>query len=137
MAVHQPPWTLPTRKAEEPVLRVYNSLTRTKTEFVATNGRLVKWYNCGPTVYDASHMGHARNYVTQDILRRIMTDYFGYDVHFVMNITDIDDKIIKRGRETHLIAKFRSETTSLSPELVEQIQGAWVVARRGRRGQHS
>lgn len=72
----------------------------------------MKWYNCGPTVYDASHMGHARyapgrdscntwaemntvrrNYVTQDILRRIMTDYFGYDVHFVMNITDIDDKV--------------------------------------------
>ena len=87
-------------------------------EFVPSDGNHVKWYNCGPTVYDASHMGHARcvasslysflsktdlesaccfgddrNYVTQDILRRIMTDYFGYDVHFVMNITDIDDKV--------------------------------------------
>jgi cysteinyl-tRNA synthetase len=38
-------------------------------------------------------MGHARNYVTQDILRRILSDYFGYDIHFVMNITDIDDKV--------------------------------------------
>ena len=81
-----------------------------KTEFVPRDGRVVKWYNCGPTVYDASHMGHARyvwtspgiaftyltkprNYVTQDILRRIISDYFGYDVHFVMNITDIDDKV--------------------------------------------
>lgn len=85
------------------------SLIVIQNEFVPLNGRHVKWYNCGPTVYDASHMGHARwvipisawlrqltvnrNYVTQDILRRIMTDYFGYDVHFVMNVTDIDDKV--------------------------------------------
>lgn len=62
MAIQQPKWALPQRQAEEPVLKVYNSLTRTKTEFVANNGRHVKWYNCGPTVYDASHMGHARMY---------------------------------------------------------------------------
>ena len=51
---------------------------------------------CGPTVYDSSHMGHARTYLGMDILRRVMMDYFNYDVQFVMNITDIDDKIIKR-----------------------------------------
>ncbi|KHJ81502.1 hypothetical protein OESDEN_18812 [Oesophagostomum dentatum] len=56
----------------------------------------VKWYICGPTVYDSSHMGHARAYLSMDILRRVMTSYFGYDVQYVMNITDIDDKIIKR-----------------------------------------
>lgn len=56
----------------------------------------VKWYICGPTVYDSSHMGHARAYLSFDILRRVMQHYFGYDVHYVMNITDIDDKIIKR-----------------------------------------
>ncbi|KAH9946950.1 cysteinyl-tRNA synthetase [Amylocystis lapponica] len=127
MAVQQPPWSLPTRTADEPVLKVYNSLTRTKTEFVARDGRHVKWYNCGPTVYDASHMGHARNYVTQDVLRRIMSDYFGYDVHFVMNITDIDDKIILRARQTHLVDKFRDETTSLSRELLEQLHDAWAA----------
>lgn len=83
---------------------------RLQNEFIPNEGRRIKWYNCGPTVYDAAHMGHARyalcrentnqniyfvsrNYVTQDILRRIMSDYFGYDVHFVMNITDIDDKV--------------------------------------------
>ncbi|KAI1795517.1 cysteinyl-tRNA synthetase [Ganoderma leucocontextum] len=126
MAVQQPPWSLPTQKDPEPVLKVYNSLTRTKTEFVAIEGHHVKWYNCGPTVYDASHMGHARNYVTQDILRRIMTDYFKYDVHFVMNITDIDDKIILRARHNHLISKLVSETTALTPDLIGEITTAWT-----------
>ncbi|PPQ66330.1 hypothetical protein CVT26_011161 [Gymnopilus dilepis] len=125
MSVQQPAWSLPQKQTEEPVLRLYNSLTRTKTEFVPVNGRRVKWYNCGPTVYDASHMGHARNYVTQDILRRIMTDYFGYDVHFVMNITDIDDKIIERARQNHLLEKFIAETTSLTPALIERVEDAW------------
>ena len=60
----------------------------------------ITWYQCGPTVYDDSHMGHARNYVSFDIIRRIMTDYFGYDVRQVMNITDIDDKIIRKSNET-------------------------------------
>ncbi|KAI0743951.1 tRNA synthetases class I (C) catalytic domain-containing protein [Daedaleopsis nitida] len=126
MAVQQPPWSLPTQKDTEPVLKVYNSLTRTKTEFVPIVGRHVKWYNCGPTVYDSSHMGHARNYVTQDILRRIMTDYFGYDVHFVMNITDIDDKIILRARHNHLVSELRSETSALTKELLEEVLAAWV-----------
>ena len=54
---------------------------------------------CGPTVYDNSHMGHAKSYVQFDILRRIMTDYFGYKINLCMNITDIDDKIINRSNE--------------------------------------
>ena len=53
----------------------------------------VSWYVCGPTVYDHSHLGHARNYVSTDIIRRIMIHYFGYKVKFVMNITDVDDKV--------------------------------------------
>lgn len=53
-------------------------------------------YMCGPTVYTSTHMGHARTYLSFDILRRIMTKYFGYDVLMVMNITDVDDKIIVR-----------------------------------------
>ncbi|KAH9858884.1 tRNA synthetases class I (C) catalytic domain-containing protein [Lenzites betulinus] len=126
MAVQQPPWSLPTQKSPEPTLKVYNSLTRTKTEFVPINGRHVKWYNCGPTVYDASHMGHARNYVTQDVLRRIMTDYFGYQVHFVMNITDIDDKIIIGARHKHLVSNLHSETTGLTQALVDQVVDAWI-----------
>ena len=57
------------------------------------DGKQVKWYSCGPTVYDASHMGHARSYISFDILRRVMTDYFGYNILYCMNITDIDDKV--------------------------------------------
>ncbi|KLO15365.1 cysteinyl-tRNA synthetase [Schizopora paradoxa] len=125
MATQQPPWSQPTRQSEEPKLKVYNSLTKSKDEFIPKNGRHVKWYNCGPTVYDASHMGHARNYVTQDIIRRILVDYFGYDVHFVMNITDIDDKIINRSRESHLLNEFRGQTHVLSQELVSDVQNAW------------
>ncbi|KAH0828153.1 cysteine-tRNA ligase [Lanmaoa asiatica] len=125
MSVQRPAWNVPTRQIEEPVLKVYNSLTKTKTEFIPRNGRLVKWYNCGPTVYDASHMGHARNYITQDILRRIVSDYFGYDVHFVMNITDIDDKIILRARQNYLFDNFRTQTSSLTPDLVVKVQDAW------------
>lgn len=53
----------------------------------------VSWYACGPTVYDHSHLGHARNYVSTDIIRRILRDYFSYEVKFVMNITDVDDKV--------------------------------------------
>ena len=54
---------------------------------------------CGPTVYDDSHLGHAKTYICSDILRRLMTDYFGYNINLCMNITDIDDKIINRANE--------------------------------------
>ena len=64
-----------------------------------TNSDKVTWYMCGPTVYDHSHMGHAKTYVQQDIMRRLMSDYFGYNVKLCMNITDIDDKIIIRSNE--------------------------------------
>lgn len=57
------------------------------------------WYACGPTVYDDSHLGHARTYINTDIIRRILTDYFKYEIHFAMGMTDIDDKIIKRAEE--------------------------------------
>ena len=60
---------------------------------------LVTWYMCGPTVYDHSHMGHAKTYICMDIMRRLLTDYFGYNVKLCMNITDIDDKIIMRANE--------------------------------------
>jgi cysteinyl-tRNA synthetase len=93
----QPPWERPQLASgvDLPSLRIYNSLTRQKNEFIPVDsaGKAVSWYACGPTVYDDSHLGHARNYVSTDILRRIMRDYFGFKLHFVMNITDVDDKI--------------------------------------------
>jgi len=95
-------------------LRVYNSMTRTCTPFVPMAGKRVLWYMCGPTVYDSAHLGHARTYLSFDILRRILTKYFHYDVLLVMNITDVDDKIIKRANENgvgfrELAAQYESE----------------------------
>jgi cysteinyl-tRNA synthetase len=60
-------------------------------------------------VYEDAHLGHAKNYVSTDIIRRIMKDYFGFHVKFVMNTTDIDDKIILRARQQHLLARFMQE----------------------------
>ncbi|XP_064401843.1 cysteine--tRNA ligase, cytoplasmic-like [Halichondria panicea] len=104
------------------VLKVYNSLTRRKEEFVPLSGRRVTWYSCGPTVYDASHMGHARSYITFDILRRVISNYFNYDVFYVMNITDVDDKIIRRGRRNHLLAQYTpSSLESLRDDLTQAL----------------
>ncbi|XP_023315626.1 cysteine--tRNA ligase, cytoplasmic isoform X2 [Trichogramma pretiosum] len=108
----QPAWNPPERK-NVPVLKLYNSLTRQKEEFVPQYGNRVLWYSCGPTVYDASHMGHARSYISFDIMRRILQEYFNYDVLYVMNITDIDDKIIKRARQNHLYDTYINENNSL------------------------
>lgn len=102
----QPEWIKP-KGSERAKLKLYNSLTRSNTEFIPMNDNRVTWYSCGPTVYDASHMGHARNYVTIDITRRLLEDYFGYNVMFVQNVTDIDDKIIVRGRQGYLFDKFK------------------------------
>jgi len=74
-------------------LHIYNSLTKEKDLFVVENN-LVKLYICGPTVYDKSHLGHARVYVIFDIIRNILENVFGYNVLYQMNITDIDDKIL-------------------------------------------
>ena len=92
----QPAWTPPSpHGAPLPPLRIYNSLTKEKSLFVPIDpsGREITWYCCGPTVYDAGHLGHARNYVTTDILRRILRDYFEFEVKFVQNVTDVDDKV--------------------------------------------
>lgn len=87
-------------------LKVHNSLehgTPGPVPFTPKEEGKVAWYACGPTVYDHSHLGHARNYVSTDIIRRIMRDYFGFKVKFVMNITDIDDKIILKARRQRLL----------------------------------
>lgn len=95
--------------AEEVQLKLFNSITRKKELFIPQDGMNITWYSCGPTVYDASHMGHARSYMSFDILRRVLRDYFGYGITYVMNITDIDDKIIKRARQNYLYEKYSTE----------------------------
>ncbi|XP_008295614.1 cysteine--tRNA ligase, cytoplasmic isoform X1 [Stegastes partitus] len=104
----QPPWS-PPAGTDVPQLRLYNSLTRAKEPFVPQKGNKVTWYCCGPTVYDASHMGHARSYISFDILRRTLKDYFKYDVFYCINITDIDDKIIKRARQNYLLEQYKEK----------------------------
>nr|CAG4641519.1 EOG090X02DZ [Eurycercus lamellatus] len=94
-------------------LKIYNSLTRKKEVFQPLDGMNITWYSCGPTVYDASHMGHARSYISFDILRRVLKDYFGYDITYVMNITDIDDKIIKRARQNYLYENYAGQQRDL------------------------
>lgn len=122
--VVQPKWHKPaTPVGEKPVLKIYNSLTRAKEEFVPLSHNHITWYCCGPTVYNHAHMGHARNYVCSDICRRILQNYFGYNVNFVQNVTDIDDKIIVAARQQYLfeekIAKVYTEKT---PELLESVK---------------
>ncbi|XP_037347156.2 cysteine--tRNA ligase, cytoplasmic isoform X1 [Pungitius pungitius] len=104
----QPPWS-PPAGTDVPSLHLYNSLTRAKEPFVPQRGNRVTWYCCGPTVYDASHMGHARSYISFDILRRVLKDYFKYDVLYCINITDIDDKIIRRARQNHLLDQYKKK----------------------------
>uniref|UniRef100_A0A182SNQ8 Cysteine--tRNA ligase, cytoplasmic n=1 Tax=Anopheles maculatus TaxID=74869 RepID=A0A182SNQ8_9DIPT len=111
----QPTWQAPEEKPG-PKLYLYNSLTRRKEPFVPRDGRNVHWYSCGPTVYDASHMGHARSYISFDILRRVLSDYFGYNVLYVMNITDIDDKIIKRARQNYLYEQYLQQAKDMPLE---------------------
>ncbi|KAK0937052.1 cysteinyl-tRNA synthetase [Friedmanniomyces endolithicus] len=124
MATAQPRWQPPPEPSESmrarlPQLSVYNSLTRSKTPFVPLDaeGRKVGWYACGPTVYDDSHLGHARNYVSTDIIRRILSDYFKFHVTFVMNITDVDDKIILAARQQHLLSQWLAKHASVDSEV--------------------
>ncbi|QRN83246.1 cysteine--tRNA ligase [Chloroflexota bacterium] len=79
-------------------LRVYNTLTRDKSAFETIEPRKVRMYVCGVTVYDSAHVGHAMSALVFDIVRRYLT-YKGYDVHYVMNFTDVDDKIINRANQ--------------------------------------
>ncbi|XP_043308046.1 cysteine--tRNA ligase, cytoplasmic isoform X2 [Cervus canadensis] len=118
----QPEWS-PPAGSEPCQLRLYNSLTRRKDVFVPQDGRRVTWYCCGPTVYDASHMGHARSYISFDILRRVLRDYFKFDVFYCMNITDIDDKIIKRARQNHLFERYQG-TQPQAAQLLEDVRAA-------------
>jgi len=80
-------------------LHVYNTLTRRKEPFETIEPGKVRMYVCGPTVYDKAHVGHAMSAIVFDVVRRYL-QYRGYEVIHVMNFTDVDDKIIKRGHET-------------------------------------
>ncbi|HEY5517520.1 MAG TPA: cysteine--tRNA ligase [Coriobacteriia bacterium] len=79
-------------------LRVYNTMARAKQEFVPREAGRISIYTCGPTVYNHIHIGNARTFLSFDVIRRYL-EYRGFDVKFVQNVTDVDDKIINRANE--------------------------------------
>ncbi|KAJ1668547.1 cysteinyl-tRNA synthetase [Coemansia sp. RSA 1813] len=119
------PWTQPESTHPQTGLVVSNSLTKSKVPFIPKDGNKVSWYGCGPTVYDASHMGHACSYMSFDIIRRIMEDYLNYDLNVVMNITDIDDKIILRARQKHLLQRYQDQKDGLSEQAIQDVESAF------------
>ena len=85
-------------------MKIYNTLTRKKEEFIPINKNEVKMYSCGPTVYDYFHIGNARPFIIFDTMRRYL-EYRGYNVKFVQNFTDIDDKMIARANREGITVK--------------------------------
>ncbi len=118
-------------------LKIYNTLTGKKDEFVPLEAGKIGIYVCGPTVYDTSHIGHARSVVIFDVVFRWL-QASGYDVCYVRNFTDVDDKIIRRANETgkdsveiseKYIREFHNEMDALNvlrptmePKATEHIQ---------------
>ena len=89
-------------------MKLYNTLTRKKEEFVPVEEGKVRMYVCGPTVYNYIHIGNARPMIVFDTVRRYF-EYKGYDVNYVSNFTDVDDKIIKKANEEGVDASVISE----------------------------
>ncbi|MBN8725762.1 MAG: cysteine--tRNA ligase [Acidobacteria bacterium] len=111
------------------MLKLFNTLSRQQEEFQPQENNLVKMYNCGPTVYDFAHIGNFRTFLFVDVLRRYLK-YKGYQLLHVMNITDIDDKTIKRANERGLslqehtkefTSKFLEDFDTLAAERPEKI----------------
>lgn len=90
------------------MLTIYNTFNRKKEEFISIKPNKVKMYICGPTVYDYFHIGNARSFIMADILRRYL-EYRGFNVKYVMNLTDIDDRIIKKSIEEKIDTKLVAE----------------------------
>lgn len=90
------------------MLKLYNTLTRKKEEFKPIHDKKINMFVCGPTVYDYSHLGHAKTYVQFDLISRYFR-FKGYKLFYLENITDIDDKIIKKAHEKNISWKKISE----------------------------
>ena len=80
------------------MIKIYDTMTRSLRDFVPLEEGKVKMYVCGPTVYDNAHLGHARCYITWDVLYRYLK-FKGYDVTYCRNVTDVDDKILKKAEK--------------------------------------
>ena len=104
-------------------MKIYNSLTKKKEEFIPIEKDSVKMYACGITVYDDSHIGHARASITYDMICCYLR-YLGYKVKFVRNYTDVDDKIIARANQLGMNALDYSEDRIKAAEKVFAELGA-------------
>ena len=96
-------------------MKIYNTMSRRKEEFIPLEPNVVKIYACGPTVYNYIHIGNARPICVCDVLRRYM-EYKGFTVVFVQNFTDIDDKIIKKANEEN------SDYISISEKYIKEYE---------------
>ena len=114
------------------MVKVYNTLTREKEELKPLSKNKLNVYVCGPTTYDYSHLGHARTYISFDMIMKYLR-FRGFDVFFLMNITDIDDKIINRSNETSenwkklahdFAGKFKEDMKALHVDSMNKFQNA-------------
>ena len=103
------------------MIKIYNTLTREKEVFTPIEARKVRMYVCGPTVYNYIHIGNARSAIAFDTIRRYF-EYRGYEVNYVSNFTDVDDKIIKAAKELKITA----------PEVAERFIKAFEEDKIGR-----
>ncbi len=99
-------------------MKIYNSLTRRKEDFLPVSEGKVGMYVCGPTVYDAPHIGHARSAYIFDVIRRYL-EYKGYGVKFVRNVTDVDDKIIEKARKAAQVTSLVELTREISKKYLD------------------
>ena len=106
------------------MLKIYDTMSRDLREFIPIEEGKVRMYVCGPTVYNYIHVGNARSTVAFDTIRRYF-EYRGYEVAYISNFTDVDDKIINRAKEEGItpqevadkyIAAFREDVTALGSE---------------------
>lgn len=104
-------------------ISLFNTLTRQKEEFIPREAGKVRMYVCGPTVYDSCHLGHARHGVVWDTIRRYF-EHAGFDVTYIVNITDIDDKIIDRANESG--TSWREVTSKYIPEYISDMNSLGV-----------
>lgn len=118
-------------------MKIYNSLSRKVEDFKPQNPNRVTLYTCGPTVYGPAHLGHARTYTNFDLVKRVL-EYDGYTVRHVLNITDVQDSMIKEAREQKItikeladryiehfyldLEKLNIETPSVFPRVTEHIK---------------
>ncbi len=116
------------------MLRLHNTLSNTEEEFHPLEEGVVRFYTCGPTVYDYAHVGNFRTFVFQDLLRKYLK-YRKYRVIHVMNITDVDDKTIQNARDQGMSLK--DYTAKYTQAFLEDIKPSGLIRRTSCRAQPS